>query len=455
MAHTTPEYERRTTLLPTIMMIIITAVLVVDISLSFVPDLQSIPGSWTNATFVVLVSIFAIGQFIVIRYIEQLINKGAVRARGIKIFHKVTKIVQYVLAAVLVFTALQLLLTSEYSTVILQMGSSIAYGLSVAVMAFLSFLFLSWYRSNKNLVVFSYGVSSAIVCISLSLLIAQNYALLSGLPAERDAQSEPNLPFPNDIMYLTALSSAVSFFLLWFSTALLLHHYSSRIGRAKFWLIMGAPIFSFVIQFSVLPQITAAYANPYTDMLYLVLLGNVLPAVTTGILFGVPFWIISRTIRNEVLRRYMSIAAWGSALLQLSSLAGIYLALYPPFGLYGSLSTGLACYLILVGIYSSALMASIDRKLRLFIKKNTIERTMKLINVIGEAEMKKEIEGQVLQISQKYVDKMTDETGMPSSITQQEIEKYVETAIEEVRNSKSLALKNDARRNSKADSLAE
>lgn len=454
MTHTVAVNERGIKLLPATMMVVITAALIADISLSFVPDLQAIPNSWTNATFLVIVSVFAIGQFIVLRYIEQQINEVTARAKGFKTLHKVVKIVQYALATVLVFTAMQLLFTSEYSTVILQIGSSIAYGLSVAVMAFLSLLFLSWYRSNKNLVVFSYGLSSAVVCISLSLLIVQNYMLLSGLPAERNSQSEPNLPFPNDIMYLTALSSAVSFFLLWFSTALLLHHYSSKMGEAKFWLLIGAPIFSFVIQFTVLPQITAAYANPYTDMLYLVLLGNVLPAVTTGILFGMPFWIISRTIQNGVLREYMSIAAWGSVLLQLSSLAGIYPALYPPFGLYGALSTGLAGYLLLVGIYSSALIASNDRKLRLFIKKDTIERTIKLVNIIGEAEMKKEIERQVLKVSKKYTDEITDKTGVPSSITQQEIEKYVETVIDEVQNKKSLELKNK-RGNSKADSLAE
>src|SRR5919202_4453519 len=113
--------------------------------------------------------------------------------------------------------------------------------------------------------------------------------------------SQPNLPFPNQTMYLAALSSAVGFFVLWFSTALLLNHYASRLGRIKFWTIMSIPIFLFVIQFTILPQITAAYADPSKAPLYVILLGNVAPGVVIGVLFGMPFWIIQRTIRNDVI----------------------------------------------------------------------------------------------------------------------------------------------------------
>ncbi|HEY6757092.1 MAG TPA: hypothetical protein VI037_06850 [Nitrososphaera sp.] len=415
----------------TIVMVILTATVVADISFSFVPNLHALPANLTNSTFLLLASIFAIASFLAMRYIRQANKDVTTRVLKLNNLHRFVEIVQYILAAILMLTALQVMFTSEYATASLIIGSSIGYGLSIVIMASLSALFLSWYKSNKNLVILAYGFSSAVISIAFSLLIVQNYSLLYGLPAERNLMSEPNQPFPNEIMYLAALSSAVGFFVLWFSTALLLNHYATRLGRIKFWTIMSIPIFLFVIQFTILPQITEAYAAPYADILYVVLLGNVMPAIITGILFGLPFWIIQRTIRNDVIKKYMYIAAWGSALLQLTTIGGVYPALYPPFGLYVVLLTGLACYLLLIGIYSSALTVSIDAKLRRLVRTYAIEKT-ELIDVVGNAQMKKEIEARVLELSRQYTDEVIELTGVHPSLTEHEMKQYVENVVQEL-----------------------
>jgi len=438
-----------------IVMIILTAAVVVDISFSFVPNLPALPTSLTYSTFLLLASIFAIASFLVMRYIRQANKDVMNRVPNINNLHRFVEIVQYILAAILMLTALQVMFTSEYDTASLIIGSSIGYGLSIVIMASLSALFLSWYRSNKNLVILAYGLSSAVVSISLSLLIVQNYSLLYGLPTERNLMSEPNLPFPNETMYLAALSGAVSFFLLWFSTALLLNHYATRLGRIKFWTIMSIPIFLFVIQFTILPQITAAYATPYADMLHVILLGNVMPPVITGVLFGMPFWIIQRTIENDVVKKYMYIAAWGSALLQLTGIGIVYSAFYPPFGLYVALLTSLACYLLLIGIYSSALTVSIDAKLRRLVRTYAIEK-IKLIDVVGTAQMKKEIEERVLEVSRRFADDVIEQTGVHPSLTEQEVRGYVENVMQELTDYSHPSGGEEKKKetHSKADSLA-
>ena len=437
-----------------IVMIILTAAVVADISFSFVPNLSALPTGLTYLAFLLLAFIFAIASFLAIRYIRQANKDIMARVPKINNLHRVVEIVQYILAAILMLTALQVMFTSEYSTASIMIGSSIGFGLSIIIMASLSALFLSWYKSNKNLVILAYGLSSAVVSIALSLLIVQNSTLLYGLPPERNLMSEPNRPFPNETMYLAALSSAVSFFLLWFSTALLLNHYATRLGVIKFWTIMSIPIFLFVIQFTILPQITAAYAAPYTDLLYVVLLGNVMPAVIIGFLFGMPFWVIQRTIRNDIIKKYMYIAAWGSALLQLTGIAAVYPAYYPPFGLYAALLTSVACYLLLIGIYSSALIVSIDTKLRRLVRTYAIEKT-KLIDVVGIAQMKREIEGRVLELSRRYADDVIDQTGVHPSLTDQEMKLYVESVMQELTDqSHPSARQEEEGRDSKADRFA-
>jgi hypothetical protein len=414
-----------------IVMIILAAAVVAAISFSFVPNLSALPISLTYSVFLILASIFAIASFLAMRYIRQANKDVMTRVPNLNKLHTFVKIVQYILAAILMLTALQVIFTSKYDTASLIVGSGIGYGLSIVIMASLSVLFLLWYKPNKNLVILAYGLSSAVISIAFSLLIIQNYSLLYGLPAERNLMSEPNFPFPNETMYLAALSSAAGFFVLWFSTALLLNHYANRIGRIKFWTMMSAPIFLFVIQFTILPQITQAYAEPYADILYVVLLGNVMTPVITGVLFGMPFWIIQRTIRNDVIKKYMYIAAWGSALLQLTTIGGVYPAFYPPFGLYVVLLTGLACYLLLIGIYSSALTVSIDAKLRRLVRTYAIEKTQ-LIDVVGNAQMKKEIEARVLELSRRYTDEVIGLTGVHPSVTEQDMKLYVETVVQEL-----------------------
>jgi hypothetical protein len=127
----------------------------------------------------------------------------------------------------------------------------------------------------------------------------------------------------------------------------------------------------------------------------------------------------------------MYLAAWGSALLQLTGLAAVYPAFYPPFGLYVALVTSLASYLLLIGIYSSALTVSIDTKLRRLVRTYAIEKT-KLIDVVGNAQMKKEIEGRVLELSRRYADEVTEETGVQPSVTEQEVKLYMENVMQEL-----------------------
>ncbi|MDQ3851493.1 MAG: hypothetical protein M3299_01515 [Thermoproteota archaeon] len=97
-------------------------------------------------------------------------------------------------------------------------------------------------------------------------------------------------------------SRITSFLLLWGSTALLLHTYSQKLGKVKFWTIIGIPIASFLsIYIIVTPFVLTFSHNSSDDMdttfvIIVEVLGYTLPAIISSILFGLPFWIISRTL---------------------------------------------------------------------------------------------------------------------------------------------------------------
>jgi hypothetical protein len=104
---------------------------------------------------------------------------------------------------------------------------------------------------------------------------------------------------------------------------------------------------------------------------------------------------------------------------------------YPPFGLATISFLGLSSYLVLVGIYSSAISLSEDSKLRQSIRNFAIES--KLLDSIGMAHMEQEIQKRVLAFTKRNQDRMAEETGIQSSLTEEDMREYLQQVIEEVK----------------------
>jgi hypothetical protein len=418
--------------------------LMVDIILTNLSVIISVAASWQVALFLVMVAIFGIGQFFILEFIRRKSEDSLTKNFALKTVNRTTLVIQHVLTAFFVLVALQVIMTSHYSTSILNITLIISYSLAIAIMATLGYLFFSWYRTNKSFIVLLYGFSSISIIMSFLLVIIITTLILQTLPQERTAESQVVLEFfePSSMMgiiqYLSAIADAVNFFLFWFSTALLLRHYSKRLGKAKFWVMISIPIDFFVFYYVV---VTPLLANipPETsgaDMAAILTLGSILPGIAGGILYGIPFIIIARTLyRNRYLRDYLIIAACGFIFLQNVTSAGVFHAPFPPFGLYSVLLTPLACYLLLVALYSSAISISADSRLRRSVRNSIVEES-RLLDSIGSAQMTKEIETKVLNIARNNLDHMTKDYGVQPSLTEEDLKSYVEDVILEIQNSR-------------------
>ena len=106
-----------------------------------------------------------------------------------------------------------------------------------------------------------------------------------------------------------------------------------------------------------------------------------------GILFGIAFWIIARSVNHSALKDYLMIAGYGLLLLFTSNQAAVLInSPYPPFGMATISFVGLSSYLVFVGIYSSAISVAEDSKLRQSIRKMIVKES-KLLDSIGWLEM--------------------------------------------------------------------
>jgi hypothetical protein len=110
---------------------------------------------------------------------------------------------------------------------------------------------------------------------------------------------------------------------------------------------------------------------------------------------------------------------------------------YPPFGLSTICYVGLASYLILIGVYSSALSVSEDKKLRQLIRKSVVKEA-NLLHSMGEAIIEDRIRNKVEKITREQKMVLIQETGIESSLNDSEISRYVDSVIQQVKRSRRL-----------------
>jgi hypothetical protein len=231
-----------------------------------------------------------------------------------------------------------------------------------------------------------------------------------------------------DIVY--HIASTVSYVLTWIATIMLLRPYIERFGKVRFWIMMGAPMIYYLIEF---PLFSLGFYTPSenSNAMNNILIFS-LGAIFTGILFGVAFLSVARILKiGTPARNYMLIAAYGFVLFYIAGSASAYQAAYPPYGLISVSFTGLSCYLIYNGLYFSAISVSQDMTLRQSIRKSVMEQS-KLLDNIGTAEMEREVQKQVLTMAKKASASMQEKSGVGASMNEGDIKNYVELVIKEL-----------------------
>ena len=446
---------------------IVVSSLIIDSSLSNISDIISVSTSWGFSAFIAVVIVYAVGQYLVLEFVKR-------RSMGIRsklpYFNRlgtVVTIVQYVLTATIVFVILQIFLNSYYYTSMLTWNLSISYATAGIIMAILAREFFSWYKSNRNFIVLSYSVSFIITGISIVSAIVFFTIILLGMqdkithsssieptseqeevghgPEQEEVGHGPDIrkfdlsTVVGKVQTVFVASQIVSFLSLWGSTALLLHTYSKKLGKVKFWIIITIPIASFLSIFFIITPFVMSISSGNHDkasiieILVVDALGYTLPALFSGLLFGLPFWIIARSLSySSALKDYMIIAGSGFALFELAINGSVMLASYPPLGLASVSFVGLSSYLILMGIYSSAISMSGDVKLRQTIRKSAIDES-KLLVGIGSGQIEQKIEKKVIEIAKDQAASMMNQTGVQLSLTERDMKQYLSSVLKEIK----------------------
>jgi hypothetical protein len=424
-------------------------ILIVDTSIvkvsAFLGGLASPASSVTIFTAMALM--FSLGQYLILSYVRTSNLEASTRdSKLLSGLYKLVATTQYALIVILGSLILQMVFTSSYSTLFLEVVIWISYTLAIGLLGFLSQRFLLWYKSNRNAVVLAYSLAMMVICVSaifsLVYVTTQLTNSFSG-PVVRPALT----PVANySSAYNTfntgyVITSVIAFILTWIATVLLLHSYSRRLGRAKYWILVSVPLVYFLSQFQfVLVDVFTSFrlSDPITFGIVFTLFFNATIPVG-GALFGIAFWSVARNINRNTAKQYMMVSAYGMMLLFSSNQAsGLTLIPYPPFGLVTVSFLGLASFLVFVGIYSSAISVAQDSTLRKSIRGFAMAET-RLLDSIGTAQMGREIEKRIVGFTKKNQGMMAKETGVESSLSEEDIKQYLEQVMHEVQNQKARA----------------
>jgi hypothetical protein len=384
-------------------------------------------------------------QFFIIKYIASSFKRDQLSNRRLKVkaFYIISLTSLCVLTTLIGFLIFQQFYNNYYDTSISISVITISYGTAVALIIWLSLLFLSWYKSNHSFIVFLYFISMLVIAFNLIMTAALTSAKVSDRPyhaGEYVGSSGDVSGSRHQLLDDTyRISSFISFFSIWITTALLMNYYREKLINAiVYWIILSIPLVYFVISYFyqfILGNMLISYlaVDPITVSIVLGAFLSLSKPIG-GLVFGVAFWNISKTISYEKnIKIYMIISGWGIFLIfGANQAAAQIVAPYPPFGLATITVLNLAAFLMLLGIYNSATLVSANKKLRKSIHKHALES--RLLRLIGHAEMEKEIEKTVKKIAQdKDSLEIDTEQQQPIELDEKELKKYVDFVIREVK----------------------
>lgn len=430
-----------------LLFVVVTVVILVDYEFGLVSDFipNIISSNEGISLFVSTAVIFAITSLIILAYVKQIGKKSGAKILHLARTHKLVTIAQYTLIAIAAIVVLQVLATMQYNTLSLAVTLTISYGLWIVTMTLLAYAFFTWYKSiashnelQSKILILILGLSMVAYVInggsgladSLIWLQEQNPIIVSSdIAFFPDFEPESLV---SQVGAVNQLSSTAAYILTWISTVILLRPYMAKIGKVKFWGIMA---FAFIYLISY-PLYILGFFSPTgdtdTEIMSNILLVS-LDSIFAGLVFGAAFLSIARTLRRgTAIRHYLILAAYGMFIFYIAGTSSVSQAAYPPFGLVSVAFTGLSTYLIYVGLYSSAVTLSQDLTLRKTIRESVLVQS-KLLDNIGTAQMKKELQTTVLTIAKKTSHEMKENSGIEASLTDDDLRDYMSVVMNELK----------------------
>lgn len=429
-------------------MAIIISVMILDMFLgTFFDILKKQLSSEAGMIFFIIISLFlfSIGQFFLMRFVKEK-GREIRKSTPFEAITKGTTVIQYIILAIISVMIIQMIFSSKYSRDLIILATVIGTLPTTLLLGMLSFRLFSWYKTNKkNVMVLLLGLSAA----TGSLAALGNIDIAYIMTTERPPEIGPSLLVNfqlissnitvNTFFYaFVALPLVISFLCELGGTTFILRHFSKKIGKLKVFLIVVFPLVSFMITITPSLLIPSSGFGYYKEDQIINRLVATISADVSVFVMALGYRSIAKSIKKidptSNVSKYMMTTTYGLILLSISYQAPVIFTTYPPFGFPTHVFLTVSSYVFSLGFYSSAISVSTDMKLRRSIRKSAEE--LELLDHIGNAQMEKEIQTKVLEIAKESLNKMKEETGIVSSMNDDEMKEYLVQVIQEIKQRK-------------------
>jgi hypothetical protein len=351
-------------------------------------------------------SICLILQFIIINYIRTYFEKKFTRI-NVKVF-SIFLIAGICLSSILIGLIIFYIVSFQnYDKNLLLIMVNINYLIASVFVIRLALLFITWFKLKRNLIFLLYFITIALISFNLINTSIHTFIKINDRPDKIREFVGGSVDIAHGkymlIDNLRKISLTLSFIFMWISSIFLISNYKDNpIRTILLWVIISVPLIYFLlIQFSQIIFRTLLFdyltVDPISVSIFLTIF-QTLSQPLAGLIFGILFWNISRIISYEKdLRKFTVISGIGILLIFSANQAtALTLVSYPPFGLTTITILPIGAFLVMLGIYNSATLVSENINLRKSIYK--ITRESKLLDLIGQAEMEKEIQKTINKI---------------------------------------------------------
>ena len=302
---------------------------IIDISIVKINDLidkNFIPLLGKLILFTINSSLCLLLQFFLVRNIHTSFQRDRLnRTLKVKAIYVVSLLSLFVLASLIGFLIFQQFHDSYYYTTIVVSIIALSYGTAAGFMVWLSLLFFSWYKSHHDMIVLLYFISMSVIAFNLVMTAAFIGVKVNDRPqlagefygGSGDLTAGRHQLLDN----IYRISSFMSFFSIWITTAILMNYYREKLINAiVYWVILSIPLVYFIITYFyqfIIGSILVSFLE-FDPVTVSIILGAFLALSKPigGLLFGIVFWNISRIIGYEInIKTYMIISGWGILLI--------------------------------------------------------------------------------------------------------------------------------------------
>ena len=364
------------------------------------------------------------------------------------VFHFKTRIVNFCLCLSLVALVLfgfflsiiifQMIFQKSYEFFYFKFIVFLSYSTSILILLPLIYKFIYWFKHNHNNILIIYS-------LSLSIFLLSNVFAIVILNIEFNKSAQKISFYSNpwdttslrDLIYakLYNLSSIISFGLTWLGTALLIKHYSRKMGRILFSVLISLPLIYYIgnLDVVIFPLFNdLAFNNPELFSFLILLLSGT--KQVGGLFFAIGFLSAAISTRNNVLKSFLTIIAIGFMLLYSSNQISLLQTIsYPPFGLNTITILNLSSLMVFIGLYASALSISKDKKILLELHTELERSYGHFLWSIGSNEWLNHVQKTInkITLSSDYKDKE-----IPSSLTTDDMIQYAKNVAKELKKEK-------------------